>query len=125
MFGKKELVLYSERPKFFAEVLAPFAEAGFKLVTFSTLAQLLQYLDPKSPPALVCLDLGELDLASLRAKLLQVLEKCALSLVVTTSKSDPKQYHDYLEGLGLLAPLPMEPERTHGESLLKKVLGNF
>ncbi len=116
---KKDIILVSGAPQDFDDALSPFAAAGFSIVEAASVDEALPMLDPLAPPALVLLDAREdRDGAALRAKVIRVLTRCALTWVTAATPIDGDDFHDAMEGLGMLPPLPAAPDHSDGEELL-------
>ena len=118
MYTKAVLVISAD-PDSLAEALGPFRDAGFTVRTASALDAALALLDPSAPPALVLLDArDDADGATLRADAMRVLSRCALTWLTAVSPISAGAFHDVMEGLGMLPPLPLTPARRDGEALL-------
>lgn len=115
----KKVLLVSASPDALAAALAPFAESGFTLQTLPDLEAALPLLDPSAPPALVLLDArGDAEGAELRQMAMRVLSRCALTWLTAATPIGATAFHDAMEGLGMLPPLPPAPTRQDGERLL-------
>lgn len=115
----KTLVLVSSDAGSLDEALEPFREAGFAVRAAAALESVLPQLDPAHPPAMVLLDArGDADGAALRAAGMRVLSRCALTWLAAVTPMGPGAFHQAMEGLGMLPPLPPAPTRRDGAALL-------
>ena len=101
------------------QALAPFRNDGFSVRAAKSLAEALPLLDPLSPPSLVLLDARQdADGSALRRDAMAVLSRCALTYLSAVSQLDSHAFHDAMEGLGMLPPLPAQPTAEDGAALL-------
>ena len=124
--NSKCVLLVSAEPSALAPALTPFTDAGFAVREESSLAAALPHIDPAAPPALVLLDAssnaaGNDSGEALREAAIAVLSRCALTYLAAVSPMDPESFHDAMEGLGMLPPLPPHPTKKDGEALLESL----
>ncbi|MBR5734861.1 MAG: hypothetical protein IKX79_04925 [Desulfovibrionaceae bacterium] len=128
--NSKCVLLVSAEPSALAPALTPFTDAGFAVREESSLAAALPHIDPAAPPALVLLDAssnaasnaaGNDSGKALREAASAVLSRCALTYLAAVSPMDPESFHDAMEGLGMLPPLPPHPTKEDGEALLESL----
>ncbi len=113
------VLLVSSDVSSLADALAPFKEAGFTLHIEATLDAALPLLHPATPPALVLIDARQnMDGAALRQAVMRVLSRCALTWISAVTSISAVAFHDAMEGLGMLPPLPTTPNKKDGEALL-------
>ncbi|MBO4312075.1 MAG: hypothetical protein J5828_03675 [Desulfovibrionaceae bacterium] len=124
--NSKCVLLVSAEPSALAPALTPFKDAGFAVREESSLSAALPHIDPAAPPALVLLDAssnaaGNDSGEALREAAIAVLSRCALTYLAAVSPMDPETFHDAMEGLGMLPPLPPHPTKKDGEALLESL----
>ena len=112
------VLLVTSNAKKLEEAVAPFRQDGFAVHTADTLDEALSLIDPAAPPALVLLDADGLDEIGLREWGMRVISCSALTWVTAVTAMDAETFHDAMEGLGMLPPLPKTPSRSDGEALL-------
>ncbi len=100
-------------------VLDPFLEAGFAVHSVRSPEEALSQIEPADPPALVLLDArDDARVDALRAAAMSMLSHCAFTFLAAVTPIRPEEFHDAMEGLGMLPPLPEKPVRKDGEALL-------
>ena len=113
------IMLITPRPETLDDAMHPFLEAGFTIQTEKNVDTALARLNPAHPPALILLDASDdNEGSSLRKDCMRVLAQCAMTCISATSPIPKKHFHSVMEGLGMLPPLPPNPSRHDGESLL-------
>lgn len=122
-----EILLVSSDAAALGNAARPFTERGIALLHAGSLSQALDTLSEKkaNPPALVILDESE-DRGTgqgMRQAAMAILRVCPFTYL--TAMTDPwEEYHDAMEGLGMLKPLPKRPSEENGKRLLSD-LGAF
>ncbi|MBR4741761.1 MAG: hypothetical protein IK079_02525 [Desulfovibrio sp.] len=115
------VLLISKEAESLSESLTPILEADFSIQIVENLRAAEPFLDPKSPPAVVVVDARKLEAEAIRPIIIQILNKCALTQVTVISKIEGEEFHETMEGLGMLPPLPEEPTKADVQALVEKV----
>ena len=100
----------------------PFTERGIAVLHAGSLSQALDTLGEKkaNPPALVILDESE-DRGTgqgMRQAAMAILRVCPFTYLTAMTDAPWEEYHDAMEGLGMLKPLPKRPSEENGKRLL-------
>lgn len=108
--------------------LFPFEEAGYGIVLLSSpeeaLAEIRSRRDSGAQqPSLLVFDAVSLGLqpTALREAAKDVLRLSAFTLLTAVSDMAAAPFHEAMEGLGMLKPLPPSPTAADGERLLRNV----
>ena len=106
----------------------PFTERGIALLHAGSLSQALDTLGEKkaNPPVLVILDESE-DRGTgqgMRQAAMAVLRICPFTYLTALTDAPWEEYHNAMEGLGMLKPLSKSPSEKDGKRLLSD-LGTF
>ncbi|MBR4423628.1 MAG: hypothetical protein IKS68_05335, partial [Mailhella sp.] len=104
------VLIVSPHPARLEQALRPFRGAGFAVRAERSLEAALSALDPFAPPSLCVLDAcGDADGAALRRAAEALLSRCAFTFIAAATHMDGDAFHDAMEGLGMLPPLPADP----------------
>jgi len=123
-----EILLVSSDAAVMEDALRPFAERGIAVLTAGSISQALDTLKGKqsNPPSLVILDgsEGRGTGAGMRHDAESVLRTCPFTYLTAATDAPWEEFHDAMEGLGMLKPLPASPSEADGRRLLAD-LGHF
>ena len=125
-----EILLVSSDAAALGSAARPFTERGIALLHAGSLSQALDTLSEKkaNPPALVILDESE-DRGTgqgMRQAAMAVLRICPFTYLTALTDAPWEEYHDAMEGLGMLTSLPTDPAPADIDALmdaLAKVTG--
>lgn len=116
-----ELLLITPRPEIWDECLPVFQRGGNTLRQAPSLKDAAPLIRDM-PPALAILDLG-LEGKALRQAVIDIMMINASVHTAVVSDTDPDDFHEATEGLGILMPLPSSPKAADAERLLKALAG--
>lgn len=110
-----EMYLVSATPKAFSQVFEPFIEKGITLTLQPGLDEAVRALKAcgDSKPSLIVLDEseGRSESGTMRRACMQLLALSPFSYCTAISSLPETDFHDAMEGLGMLSPLPLHPGR--------------
>ena len=118
----KEVIYVGSRLDQCSEALTPVQGGGFFVTWMPDAEKTVSYLKnalPEDLPALVIFDTAGMTAAQLREAAMNVLRVSAGILVSAVTAMPHKEFHDAMEGLGMLAPMPENPGWSDGEKLLE------
>lgn len=123
-----EILLVSSDAAALGNAARPFTERGIALLHAGSLSQALDTLSEKkaNPPALVILDESE-DRGTgqgMCQAAMAILRVCPFTYLTAMTDAPWEEYHDAMEGLGMLKPLSKSPSEKAGKRLLSD-LGTF
>ncbi|MBO4369640.1 MAG: hypothetical protein J5803_06035 [Desulfovibrio sp.] len=111
------VLLVSVDPDSLGLAMTPFLEEGYAIASTPTVDSAVKLLDPNNPPVLVVLDTRE-EADDLRLSAMRILKTCAFTQITAVTNIDAQRFHDAMEGLGMLAPLPKNPQAADGARVL-------
>ena len=117
-----EILLVSSDAAALGSAARPFTERGIALLHAGSLSQTLETLGEKkaNPPVLVILDESE-DRGTgqgMRQAAMAVLRICPFTYLTALTDAPWEEYHDAMEGLGMLAGLPSTPAPADIDALM-------
>lgn len=112
-----DILLISPRPEAWAACASVFAAYGASLRTVADLDAGMDAVRRQNP-ALVVLDL-ELSAEGLRTAVIGILQINAMIHTAAVSDMDASEFHDVMEGLGMLMGLPRTPTVADARRLME------
>lgn len=111
-----DILLISPRPEAWAECVPVFAAHGASLRTVADLDAGMDAVRRQNP-TLAILDLG-LSAEDLRKAVIGILQINAMIHTAAVSDMDASEFHNVMEGLGMLASLPPPPTADDARRLM-------
>lgn len=111
-----DILLLSPHPERWASCAEVFTAHGAQLRTAADLASGMELIR-RQPPVLVVLDLG-LSAEELRKAVIGILQVNAMIHTAAVSDMSESQFHDVMEGLGMLMGLPASPSADDARRLM-------
>ena len=124
MRGPMNILVVSGRSDLWQTLRPQFERRGASMLAVPALDDALSAMQ-KEQPVLVVLDL-DMNRDELRRAVFQVLSVSAMIHTATVSSMSPEDFHDAMEGLGMLTSLPTTPTTDDIDALmdaLAKVTG--
>ncbi len=115
------ILLVSRNARKMYKAIEPFRREGFEVQESASIDEALSMIVPDAPPALVLIDAMEMDENALRECVMRIISRSALTWVTAVTSLGGEEYHDAMEGLGMLPPLPQNPSVSDGETLLSEL----
>ena len=111
-----EILILTKRPKFWETLEPTFHRHNASVLSRPCLEEGLSVLKNGKIP-LVLLDLSR-DAGEIRSTVFQILSVNALIHTSVTTDMNAEEFHEAMEGLGMLPPLPADPKESDISSLI-------
>ncbi|MBO4313132.1 MAG: hypothetical protein J5838_02450 [Desulfovibrio sp.] len=115
-------------PGRYAAAMKPFADAGFHVVSMrnteeAEAAMAMRRDENAGQPALVVIDASSgMTPRALREQGMRFLRLSAFTYLSVVTSMTGAEFHDAMEGLGMLPPLPADPGEADGRKLVEALL---
>ncbi len=123
-----DVFVIENAPGRYAAAMQPFADAGFHVVSMrngeEAEAAMAKRRDGNDPqPALVVIEASSgMEPQTLREQGMRFLRLSAFTYLSVITSMTGEGFHDAMEGLGMLPPLPANPGEEDGRKLLQSLL---